>query len=207
MDGIAKDTITLLQYLLPGFLAAWVFYALTSFPKPSQFERVVQALIFTLIAQALVFVERAVLLQPGRFIQLGTWNSDSDIVASTITGIVVGLLASFAANNDTLHWYLRKFRITRETSYPSQWYRAFLKGETYIVLHLKDERRIYGWPQEWPSDPSKGHFVLQKTSWLDGTEDVPMKGVETVVVNVQDVEIVEFMELPKESSNDGTEET
>lgn len=206
MDGIANDTIALLHYLLPGFLAAWVFYALTSFPKPSQFERVVQALIFTLIVQAFVFVEKAALLQAGKIIQLGTWTSDAGVVASAVTGLLVGLLASFAANNDTLHRYLRKARITRETSYPSQWYRAFLKGETFIVLHLKDERRIYGWPQEWPSDPAKGHFVLQKTSWLNGADEIPMKGVETVVVSVEDVELVEFMEFPKESSYDRSQE-
>jgi len=38
---ITKDFIILVTYLLPGFLAAWVFYGLTSPPKPSQFERVV----------------------------------------------------------------------------------------------------------------------------------------------------------------------
>jgi len=207
MDGVAQDTIALLQYLLPGFLAAWVFYALTSFPKPSQFERVVQALIFTLITQALVFAEKILLLQAGRLVQLGTWTADSDLVASAVTGGILGLSASFAANNDTLHRYLRKARITRETSYPSAWYRAFLSGETFVVLHLKDERRIYGWPQEWPSDPTKGHFVLQQTSWLDGTTNIPMDGVDAVLVAVEDVELVEFVGFPKETHNDGTQET
>ena len=48
MDTFAKDFVTLLQYLLPGFVAAWIIYSFTSYPKPSQFERVVQALIFTI---------------------------------------------------------------------------------------------------------------------------------------------------------------
>jgi hypothetical protein len=201
MSGVAKDTIALLQYLLPGFLAAWAFYSLTSFPKPSQFERIVQALIFTLISQALVAVEKAALLLAGHYISLGLWTSDSEIVASTITGLVVGLVASFCANNDTLHRYLRRMRITRETSYPSQWFRAFLIGKTFVVLHLKDERRVYGWPQEWPSDPTKGHFVLQCASWLEGAASHPITGVESVLINVEDVELVEFMELKKEGES------
>jgi len=53
MDSFAKDFVTLLQYLLPGFVAAWVFYSFTSFPKPSQFERVVQALIFTIFCPSI----------------------------------------------------------------------------------------------------------------------------------------------------------
>ncbi|SUP44184.1 Uncharacterised protein [Vibrio furnissii] len=56
MENLTNDIITLLQYLLPGFVAAWMFYSLTSYPKPSQFERVVQALIFTIFIQAIVVV-------------------------------------------------------------------------------------------------------------------------------------------------------
>mgnify|MGYP000737068882 FL=1 len=56
MENIATDVISLLRYLLPGFLSAWIFYGFTSFKKPSQFERVVQALIFTLLIQPLVIL-------------------------------------------------------------------------------------------------------------------------------------------------------
>ncbi|OWO67359.1 hypothetical protein B2J67_20175, partial [Vibrio cholerae] len=56
MENLTNDVITILQYLLPGFVSAWVFYSLTSYPKPSQFERVVQALIFTIFIQAIVVV-------------------------------------------------------------------------------------------------------------------------------------------------------
>ena len=55
MDSLTNDIVVILQYLLPGFLAAWIFYGFTSHPKPSQFERVVQALIFTLIIHLAVF--------------------------------------------------------------------------------------------------------------------------------------------------------
>ncbi len=55
MSSVAASyVITILQYLLPGFIAAWVFYALTSYPKRSQFEQVIQALIFTMVVQSLV---------------------------------------------------------------------------------------------------------------------------------------------------------
>ena len=65
METFAKDFVTLLQYLLPGFVAAWVFYGFTSFPKPSQFERVVQALIFTIFIQAFVFITKKIFLLLG----------------------------------------------------------------------------------------------------------------------------------------------
>jgi hypothetical protein len=56
---------SVLTFLLPGFVSAAVFYSFTSHPKPSEFERVVQALIFTIFVQALVGVARASALWVG----------------------------------------------------------------------------------------------------------------------------------------------
>ena len=54
MESATKqDVVSLLYFLLPGFLAAWVSYGLTAHPKREAFERVIQALIFTVIVRAL----------------------------------------------------------------------------------------------------------------------------------------------------------
>jgi len=204
MDGLAKDAITLLQYLLPGFLAAWIFYGLTSYPKPTQFERVIQALIFTLIIQVVVFGERAVALLVGTRYMLGVWTPQVELAWSTASALLLGLAFSYFANNDRVHRLARHLKITRETSYPSEWFGAFLKS-TYIVLHLDDERRLYGWPKEWPSDPHSGHFVLQQPSWLVETEDRPITGVEEVLVEVKNVKWVEFMKFEREAPNEQKE--
>jgi hypothetical protein len=45
MDDL-KDVVSLLFQLVPGFIAAWILYGFSSYPKPSQFERLVQALVF-----------------------------------------------------------------------------------------------------------------------------------------------------------------
>jgi hypothetical protein len=54
MDDLIKEVIPLLQYLIPGFLAAWIFYSLTAFKRPDTFGQIVQALIFTFVIQSLV---------------------------------------------------------------------------------------------------------------------------------------------------------
>ncbi|MFN0301097.1 MAG: DUF6338 family protein [Burkholderiales bacterium] len=206
MGTVAKETIALAQYLLPGFLAAWIFYGLTSHPRPDQFERVVQALIFTLITQAIVFLEKSTLLAIGQYWKVGTWTADSEVVCATITAGLLGAVFAYFANNDGFHRLARRLGITRETSFPSEWFGAFLKNVTYVVLHLKDDRRLYGWPNEWPSEPKRGHFILVQASWL--TEDVgkpvekPITGVESVLVNVEDVKWVEFMHKTWEQRNE-----
>lgn len=195
MDSSLSDTIKIMQYLLPGFVAAWVFYSMTSFAKPSQFERVIQALIFTLFVQASVLVIGYGVVSLAGYIQIKLWNDDVKFVLSVGVALGFGVLFAYFANNDQLHKYFRGKDITRETSYPSEWFGAFLKEVTFVVLHMHDERRLYGWPIEWPSEPSKGHFVIADPAWVgDDGEENRIAGVKNILVDVNDVKWVEFME-------------
>jgi fructose-specific phosphotransferase system IIC component len=103
MEGLSRETISFLQYLLPGFVAAWIFYGLTSYPKPSQFERVIQALIFTLFVKAFLYVLMDIFLHIGHYLSLGVWDDSSNLVWSLIIAIVLGLLFSYYTNNDKIH--------------------------------------------------------------------------------------------------------
>ena len=186
MDLISTQLGQLLMFLLPGFIAAWVFHGLTPYPKPPQFERLVHAFILTAIVNALVWLGNRWWTLP---------QDQTSVLASGVgAGLLLGVLLAAAANHDLLHAALRRLRITRQNSLPSEWYSAFARHNSYIVLHLSGERRLYGWPEEWPSSPEKGHFHMAEAEWLltDGTS-TPLTGVETVVVPVAQVEMLEFM--------------
>ncbi|MGZ8173630.1 MULTISPECIES: DUF6338 family protein [Methylobacter] len=190
---LAADLVSLLRYLLPGFLATWIFYGFTSYTKPSQFERVVQALIFTLIVKSVVYCVRSILLWTGNFYVAGEWNEQSVLITSIFSATIVGFVFAFFANTDKFHYLARTLGITRETSYPSEWYGVFSKNITYVVLHLNDERRIYGWPTDWPSESGKGHFSLEQASWLVDGKEIPITGVKFMLIRAEDVKWVEFM--------------
>ena len=202
MGSISNNVVEILQFLLPGFIAAWIFYSLTSYSKPSQFERVVQALIFTLFIQALVITTKYFLLKVGAYWSVGNWSEFSSLIVSIIIAIVFGVVFSYFVNNDKIHKYLRDKGITRETSFPSEWFGSFLKNITFIVIHFNDERRLYGWPIEWPSEPTSGHFVIADPSWLevDGKEK-RITGVSNILIDVKDVKWVEFLEKTWEKDN------
>jgi hypothetical protein len=218
MDDFLKDSIEIAQYLLPGFLATWVFYAFTAHPKPNQFERVIEALIFTLVVQATVYLERLAVLCLGQHWALRAWTTDARLVCAMITAVLLGTVFAYFANNDGFHRLVRRCGITRQTSFPSEWFGVFTKNVTYVVLHLKDERRLYGWPVEWPSDPTKGHFVIAQASWLEdpaeggeigaqehqqaGSRERLLAGVESILINVEDVKWVEFMQRTWEEGDE-----
>ena len=119
MEAFAKDFVTLLQFLIPGFIAAWVFYGLTSYPKPSQFERIVQALIFTIFIQGATYLLKRICLWMGCIVSISELNNHSDVVLSILLAIMFGVVFSYFANTDKIHKKLRDWGITRETSYPS----------------------------------------------------------------------------------------
>lgn len=202
MENLSTDIVALLRYLLPGFLAAWIFYSFTSYIKPSQFERVIQALIFTLIVHSITDCLQSIFFWLGRFFMVAEWNKQSSQITSIFSASLVGFIFAYFANTDKFHCLIRTLGISKETSYPSEWFGVFSKNVTYVVLHMKDGRRIYGWPTEWPSDPSKGHFSLEQASWLANAREIPITGVHYILIQVEDVKWVEFMNNTWENNNE-----
>jgi len=203
MDNLDAEMIDLLKFLLPGFLSAWVFYALSSFPKQSEFERVVQALIFTILIQGISYLLKSGLFWLGSYVCFGVWVDGGDLILSLATAIGLGLLITYYSNNDRFHRLLRALNITRETSYASEWFGAFADNVTYVVLHLDGGRRIYGWPMEWPTEPTVGHFVLTNASWLnDDNTQLELTGVKNILIRGSDVHMVEFMKIAEEKADE-----
>ena len=122
MSWASSEVVGVLTFLLPGFVAAAIFYSLTSHPKPGAFDRVIQALIFTVIGQAIVALLLAIDSTVKEAVHgIRNW----ELILSVLVAVILGLVASYASNRDTVHGILRRFGVTRETSYPSEWYSAF----------------------------------------------------------------------------------
>lgn len=197
MNWVSSEVLPILWFLLPGFVASWVFAGLTAYPKLSEFERVVEALIFTAFAQTSTLLLKIVLLAVGaRGWIVGEWSDDSGRAWSVILGALLGFLFAVAANRDFVHRVLRPWA-TMLTGYPSEWFGVLKdRAATHaVVLHLPNERRLYGRVDEWPTDPKKGHFSIWDAEWLrpDGTS-IPL-GVARILVPAVEVSFIEFKEL------------
>ena len=116
--------------------------------------------------------------------------------------MIVALVAVWITNTDALHALFRRMGLTKETSYPSEWYSTFSRNpDCYVVLHLKGERRLYGWPEEWPSRPDQGHFRIAEGEWLFDDRRSPAEGVSYTLVPATEVEMVDFLKVePLEDS-------
>jgi hypothetical protein len=198
VDEFNAELIALLNQLLPGFLTAWIFYGLTAYRRPSQFERIAQALVFTSIIQIFrIGIKNVVSLWAP-----GEWSTESDFVCSWILAVLLGLFISWCAHQDFFHRWLRALRLTSNTSYPSAWYSAAKRYKTDIILNLKDGHRLQGWPYEWPDHLDEGQFALCDASWL--REDGPpidLSAAECLVIPAVNVEFVEFLKCGTDCSS------
>ena len=194
MSWANSEVVSILVFLLPGFVAAAVFYSLTSYPKPNEFGQVIQALVFTMVGQSIAWTLRQI-VGPET-----SWPIGFEATVSVLCAVTFALIVAYIANNDIAHSFFRRIRITRENSYPSEWHASFARNpDSYVVLHLKDGRRLYGWPREWPSRPEQGHFRIIEAEWLrEGEADSPSEErseISAIVVSVEDVAMVEFIKV------------
>jgi hypothetical protein len=213
MKGISSEIVSAIFQLLPGFIVAWFIYGLTSHLKPSTFERIIQALIYTVLVKSILIIFRFFALFVGENIYaFSTWNSDVEFVWSILIAITVGFLVSWCINNDfplilfrkdgeqkstgkfkILHKFFSKIGLTDKTLHPTEWYSAFKDEPRYIVLHLTGERRLYGWTRQYPDDHKKGHFLIEEAEWLlDDGSRAPLYTVKQLLIPSSIVEYIEF---------------
>jgi hypothetical protein len=227
MDSVSSELLNLLYKLLPGFVAAGVLYHLTAHRKETPFERVIEAMIFTVIIQVFVVILRALLIFVGGFYSLANWSDNTELVVSVLLAVAMGMWVARRLNNNTIHewlrswpWYdrlrekcglrwLPEWHWTCRTSYPLEWNGAFTREKRYVILHIKGEkqcRRLHGWPEEWPELHERGHFIICEPEWLlDDGRRAPLHGVKKMLIAATDVEMVEFLKEPKEIAVDEKE--
>ena len=108
--------------------------------------------------------------------------------------MLLGTILAYFTNNDSIHKLLRKKGFTTRTSHPSEWFYVFSKKVTFTILHLKDGRRLYGWPKEWPIEPGKGQFYMMLPSWiLDDGKQLDLPQLDGILIDAKDVRWVEFI--------------
>lgn len=200
MENLFANATPLLTFLLPGFLAAWILYGLASHPKPSQFERTVEALVFTFIIHVAVESTEAFLLLVGqKGFSVAEWGMVAGLIWPVFYAALLGGGLAWLINRDYFHSFMRKLGFTSRTSHPSEWFCVFSSKAAYVILNFHDGRRLIGWPKEWPMSPSGGQFYIQEPAWIgENGKLTELDTIDGIIVQATDVRWVEV--FPGEDS-------
>lgn len=126
--------------------------------KPNRIRAGAYCKIRKLIQSLVVGLGALMLVTGERFFSVGFWDKKPEALWSAVIAVLLGFVSCHVASSDKLHSFLRKLKITTQTSYPCEWYSAFSSRPRFVVLHLLDDKRLYGWPIEWPSAPTRGQL-------------------------------------------------
>jgi hypothetical protein len=195
LDKIS-DLIPILLFLLPGLVSTGVVNALVIRKPKDVFDKVVEALIFTMFNLALFVLTRWILEQfPKVHFDRDDFYSVGNISLITACSITLGLVIAAEMNSEWLLQKLRNWGITRKTAKPSTWIETFAQSERFVVVHLTDGRRAYGWPTFYSDTPKERAIYLESATWLDDenqpTNDPP---ISILLDKESGIKLVEFVE-------------
>src|SRR5579885_1138310 len=141
MDAASSETLTILRQLLPGFVAAWIRFLMIPNVRRNDLDRVVEAMILRGVIAIVVAGLRWLLILPcahwGRCV--AAWSANGEFAWSMLLAVIFGLALAQVTRSDKPYAFLRKLRLTHESSLRSVRYSAFTAPPYRdVVLHLKD---------------------------------------------------------------------
>ena len=206
MSWVSNEVVEVLTFLLPGFVAATIFYPLTSHPKPSPFNSVVQALIFTMIVQAIVYLLPLDALSK----LLGSKNEEMATATATHWNFRFGRGRRRSRFDRDMGFESRQtaFRIEVVKDHPRDLlpFRVVLlvrKSRRNLCCLAFGRRTPFVWmarrmaEQPQNGSPELGHFRIAEASWLYDDAQVELASVTALVIAVDRVEMVEFVQPEK----------
>jgi hypothetical protein len=207
MKDISLGAVAVLVVLLPGFFAARLVQSLTNRKKQSDFDKVVEALVYSFVVYVLYS-----LWGFGLPIEWSLWRDPTGIDhylvnlhSNELLGIggislVLALLLAAVGNHDLSGKFFRFLSITRNTARPTIWSDAFHEYQGFVQVELKDGRHVIGWVLRYSGDPEQSTLFLSHAHWHDvdyGNVPIPGKGI--LLTKSTGIKYVMFLDTPKKA--------
>lgn len=166
------QALNILMFLLPGFLCMAVLGILTPSIKRDNLQKIVNALIFSLLIYAIyavIYQSPPVSLVKetvGQQIQYSFNFQKKSIGLLVLISLLIPVLISYFIKYDLHMWVLRKLKVTDRTSRTNVWFDIFTDKKTYIIINFEDGRRLYGWPEYYSDNPENKSLFLCQAAWI-----------------------------------------
>ncbi len=208
---LTLEFFNLLLLILPGLVASQVFYSASGSEQKELPARIIDSLIFSFIIYILagLFIPWEPILQTkviSGAMQFVLTKNKYLILLNIILIILVPLSFTALHHNDILMKILRQLNITTKSSRPNTWSDVFLSQDRHIIVHLKDGRRVRGYPERFSTDPKEGFVYLFNPAWIKNDNNKSFyieTGAHGFLINREEIDLIEFSLNKEETLENG----
>lgn len=198
---LSVDIINILFLLLPGLVTSQVYYYFTKTEDISGVRRIYDTVIYSFMIMVItgLFIKWEPIVQAtvnGKNLSSFEVSKDSGLLLINIAlMIIIPTVISALVHHDIFHRLLRKFNLTTKSSRKDTWNDTFISEKRYVVIYLKDERRIRGFPERFSNDPEEGLIYLRNPAWIDDSEngqDYIELETHGMLIHRENIDMIEF---------------
>jgi len=191
------EALQALVFLVPGFLSETAFGVLCFRKNRTGVERIIEALMFCIPIYALYSL--IVKTAPIRFENGSLYYEPWGMVVLFVISLVLPCFLAYVTRNGKVMKWLQKAKLTNRTGRPSLWHDVILEKRAYIVVHFRDGRRLYGWPEYFSASPEEVILFVSQAEWLTAdSNSLPVEGEGILLRLNDDVLFVEAHKKPKD---------
>ena len=203
---LTYETVNLLLLLMPGLLSSSIYNLLRRKEELSTLDKIIEALIFSfLIYISLNLTYGWEPLAQAKKIDneiLYTFSPDTGLILLTLLySVVLPIIWGSIVHYDLHMKLFRKAKITDRTSRDTVWDDVFTNEKRFITIHLKDERRIAGWPLYYSTNKDDGFLYLSQAAWINEKNEEIETESHGFLISREMVELIEFMNNSNEKEN------
>jgi hypothetical protein len=196
------EALGILLVLLPGFAAAYLVQLLAARRKQSELDKVVEALIFSLLLYLLTlpFFGYALPiawrdgdeLHPGVSQIIIVWPH---LLALAFLAVVLGSIYAASINHNWLTAPFRWLRITERSARSSVWNDVFTDLKGVVQVGFTDGRSVIGWIRRYSDDDDSHVLFLEEAAWIDSDgKETPIEGPGILLTKNLGIESVMFLD-------------
>jgi hypothetical protein len=213
---ISFETLTVLSFLIPGFISVFLFRHLVYRPDKEIGYFIVEALIYSFVIYSLagtILDYAPVTLQEVTTGEKKTYSVTfvtSALFVLLAISVAIPLFFALILNNDYATSFLRKLKITTVSSRANTWLDAFSAQKCYVIVNTVDGKRIFGWPMWYSNSPKDGYIYLYDPSWIDSEQKFVPTGLHGLfLVKKNSIDYIEFTNITQANAkgNNDTEKT
>lgn len=204
LDYVGIDVISVLLVLLPGFLAAGIVQSLCVRPSETEFDKVVEALLYSFLCYVafVAIVHRMPIRVVAEHVSPTVDHYTPEVRTLDMLlllgiGLALGLLVSLSITNDLHTKFLRKLHLSQRTTRTSVWSDAFHSHHGPVEVQFTDRRLLMGVPVFYSDTPREGSLFLTNAAWVarDGTVTrIPGPGI--LITKNMPIQTIMFLNPP-----------